>query len=700
MTDHLLRSTALAALTLALTPAAWAEEATSLPTVVVEAPAETPFGTTTEGGTATTADSARLLSSTPGVTLQAGGALSSLPVLNGLADERVRLLLDGMTVTNACPNHMIPALSYIDAGRIGQIQAIAGVTPVSLGGDSIAGTIVVEPAAPLFATPDKPVLSTGRLSTFFRSNTSGLTVSGDLTLATPDMSWSYAGSWSRDMDYHRGGDGKAVRSTEAQTYDHNFTFGLQRGSDRLTIRAGLTRTPYEGFPNQRMDLTDNKSHYLNARYEGEFDWGSLDSRLYWHHTSHEMDMLADKGGAMPMNTRANDYGYSLAATIPLGEIDTLRVGNELHYLGLNDWWPPVAGSMMMGPETYVNINDGRRVRIGTYGEWQRQWTSALRSEIGVRNDVVLMDTGEVRPYSWTAMMQAADIAAANAFNAMDRSRTDINFDATGLLSYDVGSDATYALGLARKTRSPSLYERYSWGQGNMAAAMNNWYGDANGYLGNPDLDPEVAYTLGISADWHRGSAWRVKVTPYVSYVDGFIDADPTGRTFGPGGQFVVLRFANHDALLYGVDVSGSLSLAKGGAFGDLDLSGTAGLVMGENRDTHDDLYHLAPLHGRIALDHRLGDWSNALELVGSVTKDQVNDARNEPETPGYALVNFRTAYQWPGVRVEAGVENLFDQRYYDPLGGVDFSDFKIEGGAIRALPGEGRSFTVGLTLTY
>jgi hypothetical protein len=44
--------------------------------------------------------------------------------------------------------------------------------------------------------------------------------------------------------------------------------------------------------------------------------------------------------------------------------------------------------------------------------------------------------------------------------------------------------------------------------------------------------------------------------------------------------------------------------------------------------------------------------------------------RNEIKTPGYSLVNLRTSYSWKQVRVDFGVENLFDKFYYLPTGGA------------------------------
>src|SRR5574337_1761521 len=100
-----------------------------------------------------TNDTATLLRDIPGVSLYGGGGISSLPAIHGLADDRLRIKVDGMDLISACPNHMTPPLSYIDPSNVGTLKVFAGITPVSVGGDSIGGTIVAETPAPVFAAP-------------------------------------------------------------------------------------------------------------------------------------------------------------------------------------------------------------------------------------------------------------------------------------------------------------------------------------------------------------------------------------------------------------------------------------------------------------------------------------------------------------------------------------------------------------------
>lgn len=686
-------------------PGALAQTATSLPPVTVdvggtEEGLAAPLGSTvlTEAdlaaGRTATSDTARLLKNTPGVSLYSGGGVSSLPAIHGMADDRIKTLVDGMPITAACPNHMNPALSYIDPNDAAKIDVMAGITPVSAGGDSIAGTIAVEKAPPAFAAPGEGLHTEGRLSAAYRSTSHGIDTSGEVAAATENYSLGYAGSWAHAGDYHRGGDNAPVRTSQYQTENHALTLATRQGDHLLVLEGGWQFIPYEGFPNQRMDLTENNSKFVNGRYEGEFGWGKLDARAYWRDTAHEMNFIGQiKGRNMPMNTDSTDLGYSVTGEIPLSARDTLRIGNEFHHFALDDWWPPVPGSMSMGPNDFWNIADGRRDRLGSFAEWEARWTSQWTSLLGIRNDTVWMNAGDVQGYNASANADAA------RFNSRDHHKTDVNFDVTALARYEADKTGTYEAGYARKTRSPNLHERYTWSTSMMALRMNNWVGDGNGYIGDIDLKPEVAHTFSTSADWHDPAkkTWGLKVTPYYTYVQDYIDADRRpGQTASTG--FVNLQLANHDAQLYGVDVSGEMEAWDAPAYGRGVIKTTFGWVNGENLDTGDNLYNIMPFQAHLALEHRLGGWSNAVELEGAAGKAAVSHTRNEIQTPGYALVHLRTGYDWQNISANFGVENLFNQLYHEPLGGADLSDTGKQWG--YNVPGAGRTYLAGVTVRF
>jgi len=161
---------------------------------------------------------------------------------------------------------------------------------------------------------------------------------------------------------------------------------------------------------------------------------------------------------MPMDTKGANLGYSVGVEIPVSGRDTLRAGNEFYRFTLHDWWPPVMSMMgPMGPNTFLNINNGRRDRFGTYLEWVTRRGKGWTELLGVRSDVVRMDTGNVAGYnsSTNPTDSGAYYADALAFNSRDHLRQDINFDVTALARYQAGSTSTFEFGYARKTRSPT-----------------------------------------------------------------------------------------------------------------------------------------------------------------------------------------------------------------------------------------------------
>ena len=679
----------------------YAEEPPVLPTVTVSATTEN----TELDSARTTAKSAQDLLTDHGVEFSSAGGISALPSLNGLADDRIRIRVDGREVTSACGNHMNPPLSYVDPQRVSNIEVVSGVTPVSMGGDSIAGTISVNTAEPVFARAPGEVYKEGSLSLAAHSIDNSFSAAIRGAVANDRLSLGYDASWRR-ADSYKDGIGDKVLDTLYKARNQSLTLGMKGEDSTFTWRVGEQRIPYQGFPNQYMDMVDNHGVFSDMKYIRDLAWGKLNTRIYWQDTRHEMGFFTDeKPGTMPMNTHGVDMGYEISADIPVSKIYTLRVGNEYHRLRLDDWWPPVTGSMMMGPDTFWNINNGERDRFALYAEMKSEWNDRWTSNIGIRGEHVRMDTGEVQPYNSIPSMMNVDPAYAAAFNARDREKTDNNLDLTALARFTPKSTESYEFGIARKTRSPNLYERYTWGRNTMDMMMIGWFGDANGYIGDPDLNPEVAYTLSAAANWNSPNAkWGVRVAPHFSYVQDYIDVDPIG-TFHPFNIASVtralLRFANHDARLWGIDVSGHLIAWDNTRYGMGQITTKVAWTRGERTDGG-DLYHIMPLNASLRVEQMISAWTNWLEWQLINRKTYVDDQRYEPETRGYTLVNLGTRYQFNNkTSLTLGIRNIFDRQYDLPLGGVSIAELKTTmTGPLSSLTGPGRSFEVGLDIKF
>lgn len=657
-------------------------------------------------------NAAQLLATIPGVSLRTNGQLASMPVLHGLGDERVKLSVNGMSVSNACPNHMNPPLSYVAPSDASVITVMAGITPVSMGGDSLGGTISVQSPTPVFATGGKHLFEEGSSSGFYSSN--GQNYGGALSewVANRNFGIGYSGSWSNADDY-TDGSGATITSTYAQSTDHTLTLAVRGKGNLLVLRAGLHHIPYQGFMNQRMDMVRNYATSLNLQYSRSFKHGLLDAHTFWQSTSHSMNLGHDKSTfptaqgmptmmdmtndiVMPMNDHGTDLGYSVKYAVSLSDRQLLRIGNELHRFVLNDNWPAIAGmAPMMGPNAFLNINNGHRTRLGTYAELVSKWTPQWTTLIGVRNDTVWSDTGPVHGYS---MMYAAD---ADAFNAADRARTDVDADATALVRYQPATFATLEIGYARKTRAPNLYERYSWSTSPMASSRIGWFGDGNFYVGNLNLKPEIAHTVSGTVIL-RGHSWQIKATPYETHIQDYIDVNtmalfPQGMT-----TFAKLRFTNHNAGIHGGDLSGQGSLWSGTRFGSATLSGVGSWLHGMRLDTHTGLYQMMPLNLHLGIDESLKAWTAGFSMDAVDRKSNVDPHRFEPQTPGYTLFSVHTGYRLERLQISAAVDNLLNKEYALPLGGVNLDQFMAGNamGKVGPVTGIGRSASVNVILNF
>lgn len=644
-----------------------------------------------------TSDTASLLRNVPGLNIQKSGGVSGLPVIHGMADDRLRVKVDGMDLISACGNHMNPALSYISPSNVTSAVVIAGLSPVSSGGDSIGGTILIDSAAPAFAQPGEGLLTMGEIGGFYRTN--GYVSGGNLsaTVAGEMLSLNYEGSSVKSNNYDAGGsfkpagysshdhdanwlDADEVGSTFYEASNQSISMAMKYEKHLVEFTYGEQNIPYQAWVNQRMDMTGNDSEQYNLSYEGEYDWGLLEARAYKERTRHEMQFDDDKlfwylGGqpcipgpkcaaGMPMDTRGKNTGGVVKAEIPLSSRDLLKVGVEAQNYRLDDWWD--ASGMGMWPNQFVNINDGERDRTALFAEWEAQWDPQWFTQFGIRGEQVDMDTDEVQGYNAKYDMDAA------AFNASDRSITDHNIDLTALAQYTIDDTSSIEFGYAQKTRSPNLYERYTWSTGGMAMRMINWAGDGNGYVGNLDLDPEIAHTVSATIDFHDAAQgeWGLKFSPYYTYVDDYIDAKRLPGQENVTEDWVYLKFDNQSARIYGIDISGFYPLAEHTSYGSFTATGIVSYLHGKNKDTDDYLYNMMPLNGRFSIVQNKGNWTNTIELELVDKKDNVSDERNELETSGYGLLNLRSSYEWKQVRIDIGVENALDKLYDDPLGGV------------------------------
>lgn len=226
------------------------------------------------------------------------------------------------------------------------------------------------------------------------------------------------------------------------------------------------------------------------------------------------------------------------------------------------------------------------------------------------------------------------------------------------------------------------------------------YGNAGAYLqiGNPDLEPETSNGFDIGAKF-GDDQFGGSVSVYNNYYKNFIDAvSVTNAEAGvPADMYPmgVTRYVNRAHVqIYGAEAKAHYAFSNG-------WKTWGGIAVAQGKDTDTDVYlnSIPALKGILGLGYATETWGADFSMTAVGKRDKVeNPSSDYNKTPGYAT--FDVAGWWEpeqvkGMRIQAGVYNLFDKKYVNAL---DIPD----GGSVPKdyYSDPGRTFKVSLTQRF
>ncbi|WP_026618859.1 hemoglobin/transferrin/lactoferrin receptor protein [Ensifer sp. WSM1721] len=190
------------------------------------------------------------------------------------------------------------------------------------------------------------------------------------------------------------------------------------------------------------------------------------------------------------------------------------------------------------------------------------------------------------------------------------------------------------------------------------------YGAPGSYLqiGNPDLKPETSHGFEVGAnlgDDDFGGRVGAFYNRYKNFIDRISYRDPTGTY--PLGITEAINRAN--VSIHGVEVSGHKVFANG-----VHVRTALAYAYGRDLDTDEALGSVPPLKGVLGVGYATETWGADVILTAAMA---VSDkSTNTFKAPGYGIVDVTgwwQSEQMPGLRVNAGVYNIFDKTYWDAV---------------------------------
>lgn len=650
------------ALTVRLTPSATAFDA-----VTVEG--ERAVAGAPSAPTKTPATTEDLLGRLPGVRMIQRANFAAEPVVRGYQGGQISLTIDGMPVYGACVDKMDPASSYVEPENLAAVEVSKGAGDLSRG-SQIGGAVDLVTERPRFGVPFAAEGEVG-----VESNGLARRVRGAASWSTGPLAIRASGSYRGSDDYAPGG-GDAIETSGYEKRNLAAAAALRLGEGHTLTAQLLTDDAWLiGYPALLMDAVLAQARIGSLEYEGHgLGLNRIDVKAYRNRVDHTMDdrdrnVLARevmRGMYMPMGGYSDvlggraEVGTSVAGTGLALTADVHRL-RQFGDMTMYSVYPGIRDMVLL------NVGDVEALNAGLTLEARRPLGDKLTVSASARLDGTARDVGR------EAMRQLFERRTGNA----DVSRRLLVPSASATASVAVSPRTQLRLTLADAGRLPTVVEQYGHYVYN--------YVDGYFYTGDPDLKPERSrqFEVGVA---HAGSRVAVEAAAYVhqlsDIVVGLADNDVVGGLAGSTYRFRLYDNAG-TGWMTGGEVSALARLGRG-----LEAVASVSAAFGQNTTFDEPLPMVPPVGGVAALRYDGGGLFGEIEGRWALAQDRV--ARfTFAERPTDAFAVFAARAGWrpggtlSGLRLQAGVENVFDTFYQEHL-------------AISDLAARGRSVYVAL----
>lgn len=466
-------------------------------------------------------------------------------------------------------------------------------------------------------------------------------------------------------EYFRRQDNIDVRTDQGP--GESYLIGHDDGLERSERKRASIDYDYEApQPGGLLDRAHLTLYWLETeRTEGNDGLRSVDSRAFI--IPGDPFLYGYPSGLYKRKNRIEETLWGLSGEAEkmvslAGLPNRLTVGGEYYHVGIEqrssgvDNCPTTTRRAIFGPRLcdflHTNQADMPEVRGNTVGLYAEDEIAVFDGQVKITPGL-RFDWYELNPHETAAYRDNPNASG------LPSSSSDSALSPKVMVSWQALDEVTFYAQWAKGFRAPTAYELY----------LN--YGGPGTYLslGNPDLKPETSsgYEIGarLGDDDLGGS-----ITWFDNWYRNFIDrvaVDPESVGV-PSGSYPlgVNTYLNRARVrIYGIEA------AAHWRFGD-GWRTWASLAWSVGRDEGADTYlnSVPPLRAILGLGYDTASWGADASVTMATKRDKVEDPDVDFKAPGYAIVDL-TGWWEPerlnGVRIQAGVFNLFDRKYYDAL---------------------------------
>ncbi|KRB50804.1 cation transporter [Rhizobium sp. Root708] len=602
--------------------------------------------------------------------------------IRGLGGPRITTLVDNIPIPFLSNDARIGSMSpttgisdgndSYDLSSLSTIDVLRGADSSRIGSGALGGALVLRTLEP------EDLIGEGRdwggvaKLTFDGDNDS---LGGSVAVAKriQDTSILFQGGLKRGHEEKNQGDvgGVYTTRTEANPADfdqNNLLFKLRQdleGGHRIgftaerfdvqtdtvlkTLANPTLYTPdaYTGFDNTRRERVSLDYDYEAPDADSLIDSASL--KLYWQKLYKGSGSQGTRiSGVQYLRDNEMEEGSFGITGGAISQFDTGYIDHELRFGGLasisNTTSYLTARPASIVTFSQADMPDVDGGKVGLYVEDEMKFgDSGFALTPGTRFDWYNYD-----PKISEGFRENAGLALFGMQPSQDGVRLSPKLLATYDLTPEVQLFAQWAMGF----RAPTVNELYI-----------NFSNPPSGYayLGNPYLKPETSQGFEIGATYNSNDL-TAKLTLFHNKYKNFIDN--TDPVVDPVSGLNVTTFYNRAH----VNISGVEAKARKEFANGFNMSGSLAYAYGKDEDTDELIPTVAPFKAIVGVGYAAETWGTDLAFIGAAAVSDRSSASFKP--PGYGTMNLTGWWepeQVKGMRVQAGVYNIFDKTYYDAI---------------------------------
>lgn len=624
------------------------------------------------------------LRATPGVNAVRRGGTNIDPVVQGLRETQLALLVDGSRTFAAGPARMDSGLSHVEPGHVDTVEVISGPYALTEAAGALAAIIVRSPRIPRFDAWKTGV----ETSAGWRSNGSGRLGRARLFGGNRKAGFALRTAGNKGNDYRAGERGALPGASIPGDFSkHQFGGKLRfnpSGKQELALSGLYDEQTGLDYPGRLL----NAEHFLLRSWNGSYFVSnpselaaSVKFNLYLNKKSHRMGNT-EKPTARAMPGRRPPF--ALEVSLPT-ESDTFGGGGRVELA------PSETVRARLGFDFYDLRQDARRFvsrRSNGFPIFSDAvWPEARIADQGIYAQVEKrFDRGEISAAARVDFVQA-DIGGAasefflqNAGTDLGRKETNAGFSLAG--RYRLAEGLSVGAGVGRAARTANSLERFS------DRFPSSRFQTAAEFVGAPDIRPEKSLQGDLDLEWTAGGL-RLAVGGRLQRIGDYITVRPDPSL--PKRLPLVFRYFNGDHAFFRGYRFSARHRAGGGM---LELRFQGAKTIADDNALGEPAPGIAPLE----LDSGLrfmppsGRFWADYSLRSVLDQRRVSAARLETPSPGFSTHDVRFGARLTRrIDLRFGIENLGGKHYFEHLNALNpFTGQRI--------PEPGRAFYAGLAV--